>query len=69
MLSWPTLEEGLAETAIPREAPEFMGRDVGVVVGEGAGITKRKKRKKSTRRLGARLVGVTPTMPKATCKV
>ena len=65
MLSWLTLDGGLAGNVIPRQVPEVVVRDEGVVVGEVVRITSMKKRKNSTWRPGARLVRVKPITPRA----
>ena len=49
MLSWPTLQGGLAGNVIPCQAPEVVERDEGVVVRKDVGIRKTKMRKNSTR--------------------
>ena len=67
MLSWSTLEEGLARNIIPRQAPAVVERNEGVVVGDGVGITM-KRRKNNTRRPVAWLVGEKPTTPRATAR-
>ena len=68
MLSWWTLTGGLAGNVIPRQAPEVVGTDERVVVGEGAGITRMERNKNSTMRLAARLVGVGPAGPRETAR-
>ena len=68
MLSWPTLEGDLAGKNIPRQTPEVVKRDERVVVGDGAGIIRMKRRKNSTRRPAARLLGVGPTVPRETAR-
>ena len=65
-LSWPTLKGALAENVVPRQAPEVVERDEGVVVEEGTGITRMKRRKNSTRRPAARLVGGKHLTPRVT---
>ena len=70
MLSWLTLEEGRTETIIPRQAPEVVGRDKGVVVGHREGISRVKTRKNSPRRPAARMIGLKPTTgQKRQCEV
>ena len=62
MLSWPTLEGGLAGNIIHRQAPEFEERGEMVVVEEGEGITMMERRKISTRWPVTRLGGIGPTV-------
>ena len=67
MLSWPTLERGLAGNIVPRPAPKVGERDKRVVVGEGVGIT-RMERMISKRRPAAGLVGVRLTEKKGAAR-
>ena len=59
-------EERLGGNHIHSQAPEVVERDEGVVVGEGAGITRMKRMKSSTKQTAVRLVGLTPTVPRET---
>ena len=68
MLSAPTLEGGLAGNVVLCQSPEVVGKDDGVVVGEGADDTRIKRMENGTRRPAERLVAEKPVTTRVTAR-